>query len=120
MKNKISTQGYFNKRLKDNGYIIWRIFDKYSIGDHRKWTILLNPGYHSVYITCIVNMESVNDTPVFMFDDGGVYIRRDLKIKTDRIEDILTHLIESGITADADDYRKIELEQEFNVSRDDR
>lgn len=106
MKNKISTQGYFIKRLKDNGYVVWRIFDKYNIGDHRKWTILVNPGFQSVYITCIVNMEAIDDTPVFSFDDGGVYIRKDLQLKTSRIEDIINHLLKNGVTSDAEDFRK--------------
>lgn len=106
MKNKISTQGYFIKRLKDNGYVVWRIFDKYNIGDHRKWTILINPGFQSVYITCIVNMESIDDTPVFSFDDGGVYIRKELQVKTSRMEDIITHLLKNGVTTDAEDFRK--------------
>jgi len=106
MKNKISTQGYFVKRLKDNGYIVWRIFDKYNIGDHRKWTLLINPGFQSVYITCIVNMESIDDTPIFSFDDGGLYIRKDLQLKTSRIEDIINHLIKYGVTPDAEEFRK--------------
>ncbi len=95
--NKLSTQGYFIKRLKDNGYIVWRIFDKYSLGDARKWTILVNPGFHSVYVTCHVNMEMVDDTPVFSFEDGGSYIRKDLKIKSNSFETVHQHMLASGI-----------------------
>ena len=103
--NKLSTQGYFIKRLKDNGYVVWRIFDKYNVGDNRKWTILVNPGFQSVYITCLVNMECIDDTPVFCFNDGG-YIRSDIQIKTNSFEKILTHMIESKITPESDKYKK--------------
>ena len=109
--NKASTQGYFIKRLKDNGYIVWRLFDKYSIGDPRKWTILVNPSYHSVYITCFVNMESVNDIPEFSFDDGGAYIRGDVRIKTNSIESVLTHLLENGIEPKSTIYSKDDQER---------
>ena len=29
-KNKITTQGYFLKRLKDSGYYVIRLFDRYN------------------------------------------------------------------------------------------
>lgn len=104
--NKISTQGYFIKRLKDNGYIVWRMFDKYSIGDTRKWTILVNPGFHSVYITCHVNMEMINDTPAFSFEDGGVYISNNLKIQTNSFETVMNHMMKHGIEPTSTDYKK--------------
>ena len=37
--NRIDTPGYFIKRLRDKGYIVMRIFDKYAPEDSRKWTI---------------------------------------------------------------------------------
>ena len=42
-KNKLKTAGYFIKRLKDNGFVTLRIFDKYSEADPRKWTVLVDP-----------------------------------------------------------------------------
>lgn len=106
MKNKISTLSYFTKRLKDNGYVVWKIFDKYMIGDQRKWTVLINPGFHSLYITCMVNMEEINDTPTFMFDDGNIYMRKDLLLKTHSIESVIQRLHESGVTSDSESFKK--------------
>ena len=104
--NKLSTQGYFIKRLKDNGYVVWRMFDKYSLGDSRKWTILVNPGFHSVYITCHVNMEMINDIPAFAFEDGGSYIRNNLKIQTESFETIMNHLMKYGIEPTSTEFKK--------------
>ena len=106
MKNKISTLGYFTKRLKDNGYIVWKMFDQYNVGDQRKWTVLINPGFHSLYITCFVNMETVDDTPEFQFDDGNTYMRKDTRIKTNTIQSVITHMLESGVTANSDEFKK--------------
>ena len=105
-KNKISTLGYFTKRLKDSGYVVWKMFDQYNIGDNRKWTVLINPGFHSLYITCLVNMEEVDDTPAFQFDDGNTYIRKNLIIKTNTIEAIVSHLHEHGVTTDSVIFKK--------------
>ena len=54
-KNKLKTAGYFIKRLKDNDFVTLRIFDKYSESDPRKWTVLVDPGGTSVFITCFEN-----------------------------------------------------------------
>ena len=35
MANKITTQCYFIKRLKDSGYLVYRLFDEYSESDPR-------------------------------------------------------------------------------------
>ena len=51
-------------------------------------------------------MESVNDVPEFSFDDGGAYIRGDVRIKTNSIESILTHLLENGIEPKSTIYSK--------------
>ncbi len=105
-KNKISTLGYFTKRLKDSGYVVWKIFDQYNIGDNRKWTVLVNPGFHSLYITCLVNMEEIDDTPAFQFDDGNAYVRQNLIIKTNTMEAIVSHLHENGVTTDSVKFKK--------------
>lgn len=102
MRNKISTLSYFVKRLKDNKYIVWKIFDSYNIGDPRKWTVLVNPGFHSVYITCFIDNESLQNKPVFMFDDGGAYINNNTKLQTESMQVIINKLISYGITSDSD------------------
>jgi len=39
MANKITTQSYFIKRLKDSGYVVYKIFDQYGEADPRSWTV---------------------------------------------------------------------------------
>ena len=58
-KNKIQTPGYFIKRLKDNDFVVLRVFDKYSETDPRKWTVLVDPSGASVYITCFENNKLI-------------------------------------------------------------
>ena len=44
MANKITTLSYFVKRLKDSGYVVYKMFDEYSEADPRNWTVLIDPG----------------------------------------------------------------------------
>ncbi len=102
MKNKLSTLSYFIKRLKDNDFIVWKIFDGYQIGDPRKWTVMVNPGFHSVYITCYIDNQSLKDEPLFAFDDGGAWgFKTNEKIQTKSIQIIINKLIELGVTQEA-------------------
>jgi len=55
VSNKIKTAGYFIKRLKDSGFIVWKIFNAYGQNDPRRWTVLVDPGLCSVYVTCYTN-----------------------------------------------------------------
>jgi hypothetical protein len=96
-KNKLKTSGYFIKRLKDSGIITLRIFQKYGISDPRKWTILVDPGVTSVFITCYQNKEKLNEI-MFEIDDGGVRFPRNYFIKTHSIEVIVEYLLEKGIS----------------------
>jgi hypothetical protein len=105
MKNKISTLSYFIKRLKDNNFVVWKIFDGYNIGDPRKWTVLVNPGFHSVYITCYIDNQSLKNEPVFHFDDGGAWgIKNNEKLQTKSIQIVINKLIEFGVTQDSTHY----------------
>ena len=106
MKNRIKNLSYFVKRLRDNGYVVWKIFNEYNIGDSRKWTILVNPGMESVFITCYVNDEYLDYQPSFSFSDDGSRFKNNLKIKTTSMEVVMTHLIESGIKGDSILYKK--------------
>ena len=60
-KNKIRTPSYFMKRLRDNGFIVWRIFNSYGKHDPRRWTVLVDPGCSSVFITCFTNKEFLDE-----------------------------------------------------------
>ena len=96
MKNSLKTYSYFVKRLKDNGYETWKMMDKYSEADPRKFTVLIDPFGASVYCTCFENLEGVGDVH-FEFYDGGQQFRNSLKIKTDSFEVILKHLNDHNI-----------------------
>lgn len=96
MKNKIHTPGYVIKRLKDNGFVVWKIFNNYSESDSRYWTILINPGQESIYLTCHQNKDMLGDV-VFEFNDGGNLFRNKVYLSTNSIEVIVNKLIKAGV-----------------------
>lgn len=95
--NKLTTPGYFIKRLRDNKICVIRIFQRYSKSDPRNWTILVDPGNASIYITCYEN-KTFNGEVLFELNDGGVLFPKNFSLKTDSIEVIITMLLEKGIT----------------------
>ena len=94
MKNKVTTCGYFIKRLRDNGYTVNRIFNEYSTQDRRKWTVMIEPRIASLYITCYVNKDW-NADQMFELNDGVNF--KNLQLKTDSMEVILTKLVDKNI-----------------------
>lgn len=106
MKNKIQTLSYFKKRLKDNGYIVWDVMNKYSLSDPRKWTVLINPSIESVYVTCYVNREELGSIPEFEINDGGLRFQRNLSLRTSSMEVVVNMLSSKGIVADDSLYAK--------------
>lgn len=95
-KNKITTGGYFLRRLRDSGFIAIRMFNKYGLHDPRKWTMLIDPGGHSLMITCYVNKDFPGDV-VFEFNDGGNRFPKNYNLKTQSMEIVVTTLIEKGV-----------------------
>ena len=95
-KNKITTQGYFVKRLRDAGYYVVKLYDRYEKNDPRKWTVLLNPKYESLFITCYDNSD-FEGRALYEFNDGGVNLPRNFNISTDSIEVVLQRLNEFGV-----------------------
>lgn len=100
VSNKIKTAGYFIKRLKDSGFVVFKIFNAYSDTDPRRWTVLVDPGVSSVYITCFTNKHEINDV-LFEIDDGGINFNRGTFLKTESIETVINLLIEKGVNNDA-------------------
>lgn len=96
-KNKITTLSYFVKRLKDSNFNTWKIFNKYANSDPRKWTILVDPGNTSVYITCYENKD-YNNEKMFEFNDGSRLFPRNFSLKTNSMEVIVSTLIEKGVS----------------------
>jgi hypothetical protein len=95
INNKLKTAGYTIKRLKDNGFVVFKIFNAYNSTDPRRWTILVNPGMESIYVTCHHNRDNLNEI-LFEFDDGGNNFNRGFFIKTDSIEILINELILKG------------------------
>ena len=90
-KNKITTQGYFVKRIRDRGYRVDRVYSKYCDSDPRKWTIVINPLHESVFITCRDNGE----WPwrgMYEFCDNGVNIPRGFHVNTESVDVVVRHL----------------------------
>ena len=95
-KNNVTTQGYFVKRLRDNGFYVIKLFDRYANDDHRKWTVLINPKSDSLVITCNDN----GDWPyrgLYEFNDGGRKFPKGFHINTDSMEVVVKHLLEFKI-----------------------
>jgi len=95
-KNKLSTPSYFLKRLKDNRFTTFKIFQNYSNADPRKWTVLVDPGGASIFITCYENKIQTNEI-LFEFADGNQLFNKNIFIKTESIEVIVTMLLEAGV-----------------------
>ena len=96
MKNKITTLSYFIKRLKDCNFETWKMYNKYADSDPRKWTILIDPGDSSVFVTCYENRDFKGEM-MFEFNDGGRLFPRNYSLKTSSMEVVITSLIERGI-----------------------
>lgn len=96
-KNKISTPGYFIKRLRDNKIITLRVFQHYNNNDPRKWTVLVDPGNASIFITCYENLNEPNEI-LFHLDDGGKRFNRNYFLNTHSIEVVVRELLEKGVT----------------------
>ena len=95
-KNKLKTAGYFIKRLKDNGFVTLRIFDKYNEADPRKWTVLVDPTGSSVFITCFENTPFKGEY-LFKFDDGNQNFKGNFSLRTDSIEVVVQRLLSNNV-----------------------
>lgn len=84
------------KRVKDSGFGIWKMFDKYGPHDSRYWSMIIDPGGYTIWVTCYLNREELDDV-CFEFNDGGVRIPRNFIIKTSSIETIISNLLGFGI-----------------------
>lgn len=101
-KNKVTTLGYFLKRLRDSGFVVIKLFDKYGLHDPRKWSVIVDPSGHSLQITCYQNKETLGDVS-FELNDGGNKFLRNYNLKTNSMEIIVTTLIEKGIPQKTED-----------------
>ena len=103
--NKLKTPGYFIKRLRDNGFVVIRLFSVYAKHDPRRWTVMVNPSERSVMITCYYNKTDLGEI-LFEISDGGAEIPKNYNIKTDSIEVIIDYLITHGVSNNIDYHGK--------------
>lgn len=96
-RNKLKTPSYFIKRLRDNGFIVIKLFAVYAKGDPRRWTVMVNPSERSVMITCYNNKNNIGDV-VFELNDGGFNIPKNILLSTNSIEVIIDYLIKYGVS----------------------
>lgn len=96
-RNKLKTPSYFIKRLRDNGFIVIKLFSVYNKVDPRRWTVMVNPTERSVMITCYNNKNNYGDVS-FEINDGGVNIPKNIHINTNSIEVIIDYLITHGVS----------------------
>ena len=66
------------------------------MSDFRKWTILVDPGNTSVFVTCYTNKD-FNYEIMFEFNDGGNYFPKNFSISTESIEVVVQLLVDRGI-----------------------
>ena len=90
MNNKITTESYFVKRMKDSGYNVRRLNLKFTKEDSRKWMVMVDEG---VATLCICAMKNGS----FRFYDGDRFTDSRVLHSTDSIEVIIEDLNKSGI-----------------------
>ena len=95
-KNSITTQGYFIKRLRDSGFYVIRLYNKYSEDDYRKWTVVVNPKIDSLFITCC-DTEEWPYKGLYELHDSGLKVPRGYHINTDSIEVVIKHMLDFNI-----------------------
>lgn len=94
--NKLTTLGYFIKRLRDCGYVVDKLYTEYSQLDSRAWSVVIDPGNASIFCTCYVNDETLGST-YFEIYDGGRFIPGRFKIDTSSMEVFVSYLVKYGI-----------------------
>ena len=72
------------------------------MSDFRKWTILVDPGNTSIFITCYVNKDFNNEI-MFEFNDGGNYFPKNFSISTESIEVVVQVLVDRRIPTISED-----------------
>lgn len=91
MSNKITTLGYFKKRLKDCGYTCVDAFKGFRSLDPRAWCVIIDPGGSSIFCTCYINFPELN-TSFFELYDGNQLILNKIKIQTSSFEVFVEYL----------------------------
>lgn len=103
MANKITTMGYFIKRLRDSGYVVDKLYNDYAKHDPRCWSVVVDPKNTSVIITYFNNHNFLGEE-YFSINDGGQFFPENFKLKTSSIEVVIEYLVKFGINNKSDTY----------------
>lgn len=91
MANKISTKSYLVKRLKDSGFNIEKLDNlRYIETDSRKWSVIIDGGVSTVFLTCYKNGN------IHLYD-GNRFLNSRIFVDTDSIEVLIEHFNSKGI-----------------------
>ena len=116
MANKLTTLGYFKKRMRDSGYVVDDLFRNYSQMDPRAWSVIIDPGVASILCTCYINANSddMKQSQIgdyyFELYDGGQFIPNRFIIKTSSIEVLIEYLVKFNIDNKAPQYNNANKE----------
>jgi hypothetical protein len=104
MANKITTMGYFIKRLRDSGYVVDKLYSEYAKHDPRCWSVVVDPDNTSIFITYFNNHNFLGEE-YFSINDGGQFFPENFKLKTSSIEVVIEYLVKFGINNKSNTYR---------------
>ena len=115
MANKLCTMGYFLKRMRDNGYMVDRVFVRYALTDPRTWTVVIDPGCASILCTCYQNSPEPGQFYFELSDGGQIIPGKYFKLETNSIETFITYLVQFGINNKAQSINRQETAEEEAV-----
>lgn len=118
MANKITTPGYLIKRLRESGFIVIRLWQKYSQSDPRRWTIMIDPGGANLLLTCYENYQGYSNI-MFEFNDGGNLWPKNFMLITNSVEVLVLQLIEHNIPTYSKDsiFFKERIKEVYGIER---
>lgn len=92
--NSITERSYFTRRLRNSGWAVDNLVDRYPTHDKRAWTVILSRNHDNVFITC-------RKDGTFNFYDGFQFFddteNRKVNHSTKSIEVIYTVLADAGM-----------------------
>ena len=113
-KNKLTTMGYFIKRLRDNGYVVDRLFTNYALTDPRSWTIVIDPLGAAIFCTCYQNNPELGAVYFEVYDGGQFIDGKGYNIVTTSIEVFIEHLVKFGINRKSPHYPESRTNQNYH------
>ena len=94
-KNKLYTRSYVVKRLKENNIRINILDVKYIKNDIRYWTVLVNPSYENIFLTCCLNQNNKEDYyfKLHSFKNTITIKTKSVRILVDYIKNLIDDMV---------------------------